>query len=103
MMSLYYQEINYCLNYRSYQFSLAGLEKWQYEMLKRWINSLGDNQYPNDFPVLRIKHPAFMIEFPSYGFPYFKVMFAKTTSTGEIQQHLCYMNEFLDLLHAWEN
>lgn len=100
---IYYQEISYCLNYRSYQFNLAGLEKWQYEMLKRWISSLGDNQYPTDFPVLQIKNPVFIIEFPNYGFPYFKIMFAKAVPNGEIQQHLCYINEFLNLLHAREN
>lgn len=97
---LHYQYVKSCIRYQTYQFQLATLTEQQYIVLKQFITTLGENT--TDFPVLHIKHSQFFIDFPSYGFPYFKLTFYKTTSPQEVNQYLHKINDFLNKLYSTE-
>jgi hypothetical protein len=99
---LYYQYVKNCIRYQTYQFQLAMLSEPQYLLLKQFISSLGENTNPIDFPVLHIKHSLFFIDFPNYGFPYFKLTFYKTTPSQEVTYYLNKINNFLNLLLSKE-
>ncbi len=95
---LYYQNVKHCIRYQTYQFQLDKLTEQQYFLLRQFIYALGKNTNPVDFPVLHIKHNLFVIDFPNYGFPYFKISFNKTTSTKEVDYYLIKINNFLNTL-----
>ncbi|MCV6637994.1 hypothetical protein [Candidatus Albibeggiatoa sp. nov. NOAA] len=99
---LHYQYVKSCIRYQTYQFQLNQLTEQQHFLLKQFVGSLGNNANPIDFPVLHIKHSLFFIDFPSYGFPYFKLTFYKTTSPQEVEHYLNKTNDFLNQLLSQE-
>jgi len=99
---IYYQYVKSCLRHQAYQFQLHMLTEQQFYLLKQFIRSLGNNTNPTDFPVLHIKHTLFFIDFPNYGFPYFKFTFYKTTPAQEVEYYLTKTNHFLNTLLSKE-
>ena len=72
----YYQRSEACINYETYQFTLPKiLSNTAYTQLRHDINALGENSNSAEIIVLHIKHTDFFIDFPSQGFPYFKISF----------------------------
>jgi len=95
-----YKKIAHCTRYHSYQFSLPlHWQQHQFALMRDYVLNLGENRYPDDFEVLQIRHELFMIDFPGYGFPYFKVNFYPDTKQ---QQQQYYLGLLVNQLHYAE-
>ncbi|MDY6992869.1 MAG: hypothetical protein SVR94_09745 [Pseudomonadota bacterium] len=92
----YYRRIATCGNYKAYTFELTGFEFEHYCALKTFIQTLGQNHYPQTVQVLRIQQRAFFIDFPAYGFPYFKISFYRQNPQTIIDQYLNLINDYLN-------
>ena len=92
----YYRHVPACGRYQAYVFELTTLKPEDYVQLKAFIQTLGEQRYPQSLPVMRIKHRAFFIDFPAYGFPYFKVSFYRHSTQTLIEAQLKLINDFLN-------
>lgn len=85
----YHHRVTACVNYQAYQFDLpASLTPTAYEKLRTFISRFGENLNPSTIAVLHLSHPLFFIDFPAYGFPYFKVSFYPEVATTRVDDYL---------------
>ena len=97
----YYRPIQRCVNYQAYEFSLdKGLTQPQYEQLRLFVQTLGKNRNPTTFNVLHIRNQYFFLDFPSYGFPTFKISFYKHISKQKVEIYLDKINDYMHQLYA---
>ncbi len=96
---VFHQKITACVNYQAYRFALpSDLSTAHYQILRQFIADFGENINPPEIPVLHILHAHFFIQFPSYGFPYFKVNFYPQVPLTEVQHYLRLFNNQLHYL-----
>jgi hypothetical protein len=92
----YYQPIDSCVNYQAYQFRLpTALSVDAYQQIRAYVKSFGDNLNPEAIKVLHIEHELFFIDFPAYGFPYFKISFYPQTPATKVKNYLYLLNNKL--------
>jgi hypothetical protein len=95
----YYQRVEACVNYKTYQFALPKiLSNIAYTQLRNEVSHLGENSNPTEIIVLHIKQTDFFIDFPAQGFPYFKISFYHHATPETIAHYLNYLNTKLDTL-----
>jgi len=86
------------VRYHSYRFFLP--KYWSrlvHEELGAFVLSLGENRYPPEIGVLQVRHASFFIDYPSFGFPYFKISFY-LSCPQKIRLH--YLRLLADQLHC---
>ncbi len=95
----YYRKIETCVKYQVYEFKLPEtLNKERYQVLRAFIQTLGNNSYPSCLKVLHLRHTDFFIDFPDYGFPVFKINFYKRTK--QVDYYLNIINTYMNnLIH----
>ena len=85
------------MRYHSYRFLLPKCWSRQaHKQLGTFVLSLGENRYPAEIDVLQVRHVSFFIDYPSFGFPYFKVSFYHGCPK-KIRRH--YLRLLADQLH----
>lgn len=95
-MKRYYHPIQTCVNYQAYEFDLSSiLTEQAYTKLRHFIANYGENTNPATINVLHIQNPLFFIDFPSYGFPIFKISFLKKTTHKQTEYYLQQINGYL--------
>ncbi len=88
-----------CVKYQVYEFDLPRqLESSTYKQLRDFVITYGENTNPDTINVLHIRNPLFFIDFPSYGFPIFKISFFKQTAPEQIEYYLQQIDGYLDKL-----
>jgi hypothetical protein len=96
-MLQYYQKIETCVKYQGYEFKLPEtLSAENYQTLKTFMQTLGENSYPLRLKVLHLRHGYFFIDFPDYGFPIFKVNFYKKTPLEQVDNYLNIINTYMN-------
>ena len=84
-----YEKVDSCVRYHSYRFLLPkNWQQKQHQSLAKFVLSLGENKYPESLGVLQIRHDAFFLDYPSFGYPYFKISFYKDCSKKTRQNYL---------------
>lgn len=95
----YYEKITACVNYQAYQFQLPRqLSLTAYEQLRCFVEQQGENINPPSIGVLNIHHADFFLQFPTYGFPYFKINFYPQVPATKVQHYLRLFNNQLQYL-----
>jgi hypothetical protein len=94
----YYHRIASCVTYQAYEFKLDNLTQQHYARLNSFVQTLGENTYPPNFKVLHIKHKFFLLDFPAYGFPVFKISFYQSSPAEQITYYLELLNNYLGQL-----
>ncbi len=90
-----------CVNYQAYQFDFPShFSQTAYQILRQSIENEGENINPPELGVLHICHPLFFIQFPAYGFPYFKINFYVHVAGFEVQHYLRLFNNQLDYAYT---
>ncbi len=96
-MPCHYKAISSCVAYQSYQFDFPlKFHLHAYEKLRAFILGLADNHYPTHLQVLQLQHPDFILDFPAYGFPYFKIRFYRHVSLKMQKNYLRLLNVRLE-------
>jgi hypothetical protein len=95
----YYCKIKTCVKYQVYEFQLPeNLTREHYDILRIFMQTFGENKYPERLKVLHLQHPEFFIDFPDYGFPVFKINFYKQTSLKQVDYYLNIINTYMNHL-----
>jgi len=89
-----YHPIPSCVAYQAYEFELSHCSLKQFEKLRAFVQSLGENLNPPTIGVLHVAHPAFFISFPSYGYPVFKISFYPATPADQIRHYLNLLSDY---------
>ncbi|GEM_PF-1295660 len=92
---VHYSRISTCVTYQAYEFKIGKLSQPHYTKLKNLVQTLGENIYPSHLGVLHICHKFFFLDFPSKGFPIFKISFYSWTPPEQIEYYLKLLNEYI--------
>ncbi|MCP4697317.1 MAG: hypothetical protein GY862_10760 [Gammaproteobacteria bacterium] len=96
---IHYQSVQACVAYLSYEFVLPSqLDEEKFAQLRSFISKLGENLYPAAIKVLHVKAQWFFVDFPSYGFPTFKINFFKDAPPPEVNTCLQLLNSQINSL-----
>jgi hypothetical protein len=94
----YYRRIQSCTKYQRYEFGLKDLTQQHHALLRDFVQTFGESSNPPHLKVLHVKHHAFFIDFPAYGFPVFKISFYKHISPQQAEYYLDLINDYLTQL-----